>query len=725
MVWKHDRRNKEHVSVAADALKGVAQILTERWGRNFEANVAEISFRIGDGVSQKRFLEFGGLLAHPVNMTNKWGVHDHGHLIAFDKKTGQPYAIITEKEGSTFAWAADKSKKPLTHEFSRRLANKALSVHRQFTPSDLKTIGSLWRFLIRGKRHSFIFSILLALITSLIGAIIPILVGHLTDDVMLNAKTEELSVFLFLMVALNIAVAAARAALEMLLSRSRGAITQDFQIATIHKMLAMELDSARKLSGGDVAHRVTAMNSLSTVLNDALVKVPFNLLSFLLLFGVMLYFDLYFALVFLAVATLISLISIFLFVNEAKHHNQTLSLSGAGLNSTSRYLQGIAVLRAFRAERRVAPVVASTMARLSIAQFRMRFSNLLFQAVSTAVPSLIMLSLVGYMLLSSDPIVVSELIVFSLILQQISSAHFSLLESVRALLLARNFYDRIKPFLVAPTESKLNGGVWLSDISGSFELSNVSLLANSSQRVPILKDLTLNISAGQFIGICGPSGSGKSSLLNLLMGFQHPSSGLVKLDGVNMNSLNLISIRDSMGAVLSSNQLVDDTILKNLADSRNFDAQHVWQILEQVGLGDFIRSLPMRLNTHISANGVCFSGGEKQRLLIARALVKKPKILIMDEPTSAVDEQNQRLITDILKELDCTRIVVAHRLSTLIDADRIFVLNEGRLEQSGTYPELAQLEGVFKSLICTHTGSDQEGANQTINIRSQKQVMGH
>jgi ATP-binding cassette subfamily C protein len=210
--------------------------------------------------------------------------------------------------------------------------------------------------------------------------------------------------------------------------------------------------------------------------------------------------------------------------------------------------------------------------------------------------------------------------------------------------------------------------------------------------------VSIRINPGEFVGIVGDSGSGKSTLLRLLLGFETPESGALFYDGQDLKSLDIREVRQQLGVVLQNGKLMPASIFKNIVGANNLTMDDAWEAARMVGMSQDIEEMPMEMQTFIAEGGVTFSGGQRQRLLIARALVRRPRILYMDEATSALDNRTQQIVSQSLKQLCVTRVVIAHRLSTIIDADRIYVIHKGEMIETGTYKELMAVNGFFARL---------------------------
>ena len=236
-------------------------------------------------------------------------------------------------------------------------------------------------------------------------------------------------------------------------------------------------------------------------------------------------------------------------------------------------------------------------------------------------------------------------------------------------------------------------------LSGAFTVKHLSF--SYGEGLPeVLHDLSFSVAAGEHVAIVGRSGCGKSTLIRLLLGFESPTSGAIYYDGKDLNHIDPKSLRKNMGVVTQNGQLFQGDIFSNIVISApQLTLNDAWEAAEIAGIADDIRDMPMGMQTVISEGQGGISGGQKQRLMIARAIAPKPRILIFDEATSALDNKTQKQVSEALDQLKCTRIVVAHRLSTIRNCDRILVLSGGRIIEDGTYNQLIERGGYFAELV--------------------------
>ncbi len=223
---------------------------------------------------------------------------------------------------------------------------------------------------------------------------------------------------------------------------------------------------------------------------------------------------------------------------------------------------------------------------------------------------------------------------------------------------------------------------------------------------PVLNGIDFKVNAGETVAIVGPSGSGKTTLMALMMRFYDPEEGAVLIDGRDLRTLKQRSLRQNIGVILQDPLLFNDSVRSNIAYGRpNSSTREVESAARAANAHDFITRLPDGYETMAGERGCRFSAGERQRLTIARALIKDPPILVLDEATSALDAESETLVQDALERLtkDRTTFIIAHRLSTVINADRIIVLKDGQIQETGTHRELMDLGGYYASLVSQQT----------------------
>lgn len=262
----------------------------------------------------------------------------------------------------------------------------------------------------------------------------------------------------------------------------------------------------------------------------------------------------------------------------------------------------------------------------------------------------------------------------------------------------RPLLDVVRPILEAVPETSEDKPS-VESLSGSVEMSDVSFRYDENAPY-VLEGLSLRIKPGEYVALVGESGSGKSTILRLMLGFEKPELGAIFYGRYDVQKVDLRSLRQHIGVVMQNGSLFMGDLFSNITiSSPSATLDDAWEAAEIAGMADDINNMPMGMQTLVTEGGGGISGGQRQRILIARAVCSKPRILMMDEATSALDNKTQKHVIDSLDSLKCTRVVVAHRLSTVKHCDRILVIDEGKVAEEGTYEELMKKGGIFSKLV--------------------------
>ena len=298
--------------------------------------------------------------------------------------------------------------------------------------------------------------------------------------------------------------------------------------------------------------------------------------------------------------------------------------------------------------------------------------------------------------LGAKPMTAATFIAFQSAFTAFNTSLVAIMPILEGMSVIKPYLDNLLPILEEmpeTSEERQEAGV----LSGAIEVRNLTFGYVPESRV--LDDVSFRIAAGEQVAIVGKSGCGKSTLIRLLLGFEMPRQGAVYYDGQDLSELSLPSVRSQMGVVLQNGQLMSGDILHNIIGTNNLTLDDAWEAAEAAGIAEDIRQMPMQMNTIVSEGSTNISGGQRQRILIARALALKPSIIVCDEATSALDNRTQAIVTKSLDKLHATRIIVAHRLSTIRHADRIIVLDKGRIAETGSFQELVDKGGLFASFV--------------------------
>jgi ABC-type bacteriocin/lantibiotic exporter with double-glycine peptidase domain len=360
--------------------------------------------------------------------------------------------------------------------------------------------------------------------------------------------------------------------------------------------------------------------------------------------------------------------------------------------------QGVARIRAAGAEDRAFVGWADRFSRLRAKMIRSReVANgfAAFSAAFTAVATALVFLVVAA--LPAEPVGLGDFMAFLTAFSSAIAMSVGLAQSWLQLSFQLSMTPYSRPILDQVPErpaSKSNPG----RLSGKVEVSNV-VFRYPGDVESVLSGVSFKVEPGEFVAIAGPSGSGKSTLMRLLLGLETPHAGAVLYDGSDMRGLDAQEVRRQIGAVSQRARLASGTIFENIRAATDAARDEVWEAARLAGIADELKALPMGLDTVVTDGGRNFSSGQVQRLAIARAIVKRPALLLFDEATSVLDNNAQAEVSEHLADLAAARIVIAHRLSTIRKAHRIVVLNKGRVAETGTYDELLAKKGLFARLV--------------------------
>ncbi|MDE7399071.1 MAG: ATP-binding cassette domain-containing protein, partial [Oscillospiraceae bacterium] len=381
---------------------------------------------------------------------------------------------------------------------------------------------------------------------------------------------------------------------------------------------------------------------------------------------------------------------------QMKISKREMELSSKESGMSYALISGVQKIKLSGAEKRA----FARWGNLYAQQARLSYNPPTFIKINGVISTAISLvgALVMYYFAVSSGVSVADYYAFNTAYGMVSGAFMSLAGIALTVAQIKPIMDMVKPILDAVPEIS-EGKQMITRLSGGIELNNVSFRYN--ENMPLVVDnLSLKIRPGQYVAIVGATGCGKSTLMRLMLGFETPQKGAVYFDGKDISSVDLKSLRRNIGTVMQNGKLFSGDIFSNITISAPWlTMDDAWHAAELSGIADDIRRMPMGMHTIISEGSGGVSGGQRQRLMIARAIAPKPRILMFDEATSALDNLTQKTVSESLDSLKCTRIVIAHRLSTIKQCDRIIVLDKGRIIEDGKYDELIEKDGFFAELV--------------------------
>ena len=640
--------------------------------------------------------------ARRITLAPGWWRRDGPSFAGVTTEDRRPVAVLSDGRGRFRATdpAANRSFRVGRRE-AAGIAAEGVMLYASF-PARVRGVVAALRHGARAVTADVRGVLLTSILGSLVGLVTPIATGHLLATVIPRSDTPMWIAGLAALFLCAIGGAVFQAVQAFALMRIEGRLDERLQSALWSRVLSLPVGFFRQYAAGDLADRLRALPAIRSSLSGAAVRSIVGGLFSLSSFGLLLYYSLRLAVV--AGGLLLALVAVSLLLGrlQMRHHREALKMQGAMDGMLFQMLTGLAKLRVANAE----PYVFARWAGLFAAQRRTTLrarrwaaAQLAFNGLFTPVASAVLLAVIWLFLIQGEESSAFGLTAFLIAFSafgQLAGGVTGLIGAATTVIALIPLIERVKPVLQAEPETaeeRTDPG----DLTGDIELRDVHFRYQPDSE-KVLGGVSLRIRPGDYVAIVGPSGSGKSTIYRLLVGFERPDSGAVLFDGHDLLNLDLEAVRRHLGVVLQDGQPVADTILNNVAGSSRLRTDDIWEALRAAGLEDDVRAMPMGLHTMLHEGGGGLSGGQRQRLLIARALARKPRILLLDEATSALDNHTQSVVQNSLGKLNITRIMIAHRLSTVRDVDRIYVLDQGRIAESGRYDELIARDGVFAEL---------------------------
>jgi ATP-binding cassette subfamily C protein len=632
-----------------------------------------------------------------VALKGEWWCQDNGPLLAYLAESERPVALLPQKSKSYLLCDPDGTKIPVNRELAEKIMPFAYSFYRTL-PARKIEVKDIIKFSWQGKtRRDTLTMILMGIVASLLGLAVPLATGRLIDTVIPEAERGQLVELTFILLVSMVAVTLFQLTRAVAQLRMEGRLDLDLQAAVWDRLLSLPAPFFRSYSVGDLAMRANSINAIRKILSGVTITTVlsgvFSSFNFFLLF----YYSTSLALIALVLVIISVSVTVSFSFYQLRMQRELTAKQRDAAGLILQLIRGIAKFRVAGAEVRAFHLWSKAFSAVRRITFKTRDTANYVQIFNTVFPvssTLIVFAFVGLMPRSSMS--TGQFLAFYSAFAAFIAAMLATSSAIVSTLGVIPLYESAKPILETLPEIESNKR-HPGELTGKIEVSRVSF--RYSEDTPlILDDISLTIKPGEFAAIVGSSGSGKSTLFRLLMGFEKPQSGAVYYDGQDISQLDVRAVRRQFGVVLQNSKLMTGDIFTNIVGTKKLSVNDALEAARMAGMEEDIKQMPMGIHTVVSEGGSTLSGGQRQRLLIARAIASRPRILFFDEATSALDNRTQSIVSRSLEQLRATRIVVAHRLSTIIKADRIYVLDQGRVVQVGTYDELMKQEGLFAEL---------------------------
>ena len=599
---------------------------------------------------------------------------------------GHSYFISAEKPGK---------KQPINGKNADIFSREAYCFYETL-PLESGNIRQMLKFIFKSAKPVMTGVMLISLASALLGLMIPITTQYITGKLIPSGLNDELMQIALLLLALTVVEMLLKIVPQLLMLFFSSRQYERFQAAVYDHILRIPLKIFRRYDAGEITSRVLAasqiQNTVFSVVNGQLIGSLFTAVSLVMMF----YYSK--TLAWWGIVMVVFYGAVFFLL--ARRNLVPLARAAEARGRISGFLQqffsGMNKVRSAGAEQQLVNRFMNDFSEMETAHHKAYSNEIqqqIFSSCFSMLISVIFYALAGGYLDANLPLPV--FLAFMAAFHSFKSGLLDFSASIWTLLAVKTEVNRIMPILQEKPEDtgeRNDAGV----LSGKVEVSHLKFRYSPDSPL-VLDDVSMKAEPGEFIAIAGSSGAGKSSLFRLLLGFETPNNGAIYYSDQDFANLERNSVRRQMGVIMQNSRIIPGSILENIIQGTDASVEDAWNALEMAEFADDVRKMPMDIHTIVTPTTI--SGGQQQRILIARALVGNPKVILMDESTSALDNISQEKITNKLRQLAVTRIVIAHRLSTIVDADRIYVLDKGKVVQCGTYETLSATDGVFKELI--------------------------
>ncbi len=638
-----------------------------------------------------------GIMRRNVSLEKGWYKNAIGAILGTRKDDGSIVAFIP-KGLSGYAYFDAPSGKwiKLSKKNEGLFEAEGICFYKPF-PLKKLTLPLLAKYIVETLSVADIVLIVLSTFSvSAVGLLAPKLNNILFGTVVENQSIKMLIGIAVFMICASVSTMLFQSVRTLLNARIGTKLELSVQAATMMRILSLPADFFKQYSAGELSGRAQYIQSLCSMLVSSLFNTVLTAIFSLAYVSQIFNYAPKLVVPSLIITAVTVMFTVTTTLLQTHYSRKQMELDTKESGMSYALISGIQKIRLSGSEKRA----YSRWSKLYSRQLGMTYSTPMFLRVNTTLSTII--SFVGtiamYYVAIESNISVSEYYAFNAAYGMLSGAFMSLAGIATAIARFKPILEMAKPIMETVPEVS-EGKLVIDRLSGGIELNNVSFRYNENMPL-VIDDLSLKIRAGQYVAIVGATGCGKSTLMRILLGFEKPQKGAVYYDGKDLNSIDLRSLRRKIGVVLQDGKLFQGDIYSNIVISApHLSLDDAWDAAETAGIADDIRKMPMGMHTIISEGSGGVSGGQRQRLMIARAIAPKPKILMFDEATSALDNITQKIVSDSLDKLKCTRIVIAHRLSTIKQCDRIIHLEKGKIVEDGTYDELIEKNGKFAELV--------------------------
>ncbi|MFN6465823.1 MAG: NHLP bacteriocin export ABC transporter permease/ATPase subunit [Nostoc sp. DedVER02] len=644
------------------------------------------------------------LRTRTITLQGQWWKKDCGAMLAYTMEDNRPVALLPVSDTRYEIFdPIGRSRTLVNAKSATKLALTGYTFYRPL-PDKVLTTVDLLKFALQGHYKELLIVLAAGMATSLLGMIVPQATAILIDSAIPDANRGLLVQIALALLATSFGSTLFQLAQGFAIMRVETFADASTQAAVWDRLLNLKASFFRQYSTGDLNSRVSAISQIRQKLSSTVLRSIFTSLFAFLNLGLLFYYNGSLALIATLVASINIAITLVSGISTLRKVRPLLELQGQLSGVMVQLINGVSKLRVAGAEARAFAFWGKQYSQQIKWMLSTQGIEDILAVVNKILPVLTTAILFWFASIFLQQANAQEgglstgvFLAFNAAFGTFISGATSLSSTIIDVLQVVPLWERAQPILESKPEvdsEKTDPG----RLSGRLVVDHVIFRYRDDGPLT-LDDVSIHAQPGEFIAFVGASGSGKSTLFRLLLGFDVPESGTIYYDGQDLAGLDIHAVRRQLGVVMQNSRLTSASIFENIASGAMITMDEAWEAARMAGFAEDVESMPMGMHTVISEGGTNISGGQRQRLLIARSLVLKPKILLFDEATSALDNRTQAIVSQSLERLKVTRIAIAHRLSTIRNADRIYVFENGRVVQEGNFNQLANQPGLFAQLM--------------------------
>ena len=652
---------------------------------------------ISDDNDIQSILKPYGIMFRDVELDEEWTKEAYGPMLGRLNSTGAAIALLPKPfKGYTYFDYASGKEIIVGKKTSEDICKDAVCFYKPLPKKKLSIIDLIKYMQGCMDVSDAVFYVALMLMFIFAGYLLPSIVDFISDFILKMRSIPMLAITSAFLFAALLARQLFNACSEVIMERVEIKTGINVEAAVMSRVLSLPTSFFKGYSAGELSARINSIGELCELILVNLLSLPLTSIFSLVYLGQIKTYTSALVVPAFFIILLTLLFSLFITFVQMKLVEKIRQYDAEEDGINYALVSGIQKIRLAGAEKRAFAKWANSYNDSAQLHYNPPVVIKLHNTIAAAIGTIG--TIILYYTATKAGVSNADYLSFNIAFGFLEGAFMSLSAVALTTASIPPILKLAEPILKAEPEN-MDGKAVIKRISGNIEVSNLHFAYDTSMP-EILKGISFKIKSGEYVAIVGKTGCGKSTLLRLLLGFEMPTKGAVYFDGKDTSMIDMSSLRRKIGTVTQNGSLFQGDIYSNIViTDPSLTISDAWEAAEIAGIADDIRQMPMGMNTMIAEGQGGISGGQKQRLMIARAVAPRPKILLLDEATSALDNITQKKVSDSLDALKCTRIVVAHRLSTIRNCDRIIVLDDGKIVEDGKYQELIDKNGYFAQLV--------------------------